>query len=652
MQHQVAVEHTTLSTVQRKISYQSLNLESVLKNIFSIITSKISTAKWISPVAWFTSVFAAALATTVLSGCANLQSFTEHSKDEVLESHQATQLALAAEKTLADGGTSANAENLPSVNLTEEILYKLLTSEIAFQRGNWQAAYVTILGVAQQTRDPRLARRAAEIALSAKQAAESITAIRLWRELAPDSNEANQYYLGFMIMNNNLAEVLQVFSHKLQNTEIKQHVTIMLQAQRMLSRARDKKAAFDTLEELLAPYKSTAEAHLALAQGAYSNGDNKRAITEAKSTLRIKPDSQLAILTIAQASNKVDAVKEMENYLESNPTSRDVRLAYASMLIELKQLDKAQRQFEQLLREKPDDVATLYTLGALAMDANQYKLAEKYFLSYLAGLEANPGEERDPTSALVNLAQISLEFKNNQAAMDWLAKVDSYDGKNTVWLNVQIRRAQLLSMEGKLPEAQRFLQEIKANNEAEEIQIIQAEIQLLRSAKKPQEAMIIMEAAITRHAKNPELLYDYALLAESQEKFIEMEATLRQVIELAPDNQHAYNALGYSYADRNIHLDEALSLIEKALNLAPDDPFILDSFGWVKYRMSKLEEAEQALRRAYQLRPDPEIAVHLGEVLWSAGKKDEARQFWREVNNKYPGNETLKSTLARLNGKL
>jgi tetratricopeptide (TPR) repeat protein len=453
-------------------------------------------------------------------------------------------------------------------------------------------------------------------------------------------------------MNNNLAEVLQVFSHKLQNTDIKQHVTIMLQAQRMLSRARDKKAAFDTLEELLAPYKSTAEAHLALAQGAYSNGDNKRAITEAKSTLRIKPDSQLAILTIAQASNKVDAVKEMENYLESNPTSRDVRLAYASMLIELKQLDKAQRQFEQLLREKPDDVATLYTLGALAMDANQYKLAEKYFLSYLAGLEANPGEERDPTSALVNLAQISLEFKNNQAAMDWLAKVDSYDGKNTVWLNVQIRRAQLLSMEGKLPEAQRFLQEIKANNEAEEIQIIQAEIQLLRSAKKPQEAMIIMEAAITRHAKNPELLYDYALLAESQEKFIEMEATLRQVIELAPDNQHAYNALGYSYADRNIHLDEALSLIEKALNLAPDDPFILDSFGWVKYRMSKLEEAEQALRRAYQLRPDPEIAVHLGEVLWSAGKKDEARQFWREVNNKYPGNETLKSTLARLNGKL
>ena len=649
------VEPTTLSTVQRKISYQWSNQEFALKNNFSIITSKITTKKWMSSIPWFASELAPALAVTIaisiLPGCANLHTFSEHSKDEIQESQHATQLALAAEKAQA-GVDLPREENLPSVKLTEELLYKLLTSEIAFQRGNWQAAYVTILGVAQQTRDPRLARRAAEIALSAKQAAESISAIRLWRELAPESNEANQYYLGFMVMNNNLAEVRQIFSNKLQNSETKQHATIMLQAQRVLSRARDKKAAFDTLEELLAPYSATAEAHLALAQGAYSSGDNKRAITEAKATLRLKPDSQLAILTIAQASDKANAAKEMATFLESNPTSRDVRLAYASMLIELKQLDKARLQFEQLLRDKPEDIATLYTLGALAMEANQYKLAEKYFLSYLAGLEANPSEERDPTSALINLAQIALEFKNNQAALDWLAKVDSYDGKNTVWLNVQIRRAQLLSLEGKLPEARRFLHEVKVNNEAEEVQLIQTEIQLLRSAKLNQEAMLVMEVAIKRHAKNPELLYDYALLAESQKKMAEMENTLRLVIELSPDNQHAYNALGYSYADRNIRLDEALSLIEKALKLAPDDPFILDSFGWVKFRLAKLDEAEQALRRAYQLRPDPEIAIHLGEVLWSAGKKDEARQFWREVNNKYPENETLKSTLARLNGKL
>ena len=619
-----------------------------MKNIFSIITPKITNIEWTPAFAWCAST----LLVTILSGCANLPSLTEYSKDEIQESQQATQSALAAEKALANGSLSPTEEKLPSVKLTEELLYKLLTSEIAFQRGNWQAAYVTILGLAQQTRDPRLARRAAEIALSAKQAAESISAIRLWRELAPESNEANQYYLGFMVMNNELSEVVQIFSNKLEHTDPKQHAAIMLQAQRVLSRARNKKAGFTTLEELLAPYRTTAEAHLALAQGAYSYGDNERAIEEAKATLKIKPESQLAILTIAQASNKVDAAKEMENFLESNPTSRDVRLAYASILIELKQLEKARHQFEQLLRDKPDDVSTLFTLGALAMDANQYKLAENYFLSYLAGLEANPNEERDPTSALINLAQIALESKNNQAAMDWLAKVDSYGGKNTAWLSVQIRRAQLLSMEGKLPEARRFLHDVKVSNEADQIQLIQTEVQLLRNAKQGTDALTLMEEAIKRYPTNPELLYDYALLAESQKKLPEMEATLRLVIELAPNNQHAYNALGYSYADRNINLNEALVLIEKALKIAPDDPFILDSFGWVKYRLGKFDEAELALRHAYQLRSDPEIAIHLGEVLWSSGKKDEARQLWMEVNRKYPKNETLKSTLIRLNGTL
>ncbi|MDO8700871.1 MAG: tetratricopeptide repeat protein [Undibacterium sp.] len=619
-----------------------------MKKFFTRIVTIVAKFKWISPIRWITSASLIA----ILSGCANLSSIAEHTPDEMQQAHEATKNALEAEKAIEGGGMPPSEDKLPSVALTEELLYKLLTSEIAYQRGNWQAAYVTILGVAQQTRDPRLARRAAEMALSAKQPAESLSAIRLWRELAPESNEANQYYLGFMIMNNNLAEVQRVLSEKLQNSSPKQYGAVMLQAQRMLSRARDKKAAFDILEEILAPYKSTAEAHLAIAQGAYGNGDNIRAIAEAKMALKIKPDSQLAILTIAQASKKSDAAKAMDAFLEANPTARDVRLAYASMLIELKQLNKAKNEFELLLRDKPNDAPTIYTLGAIAMETHQYKIAEKYFLAYLSILEENPAEERDPTAALVNLAQIALEQKNTPAAMGWLAKVESYDGKNPVWLNVQIRRAQLLAIDGKLPEARQFLRNVKTDSEPEQIQLLQAETQLLRSAKQAQEAMVVMEEAVKRFPTSPDLLYDYAMLAESQKKFTEMEATLKRVIELAPNSQHAYNALGYSYAERNIHLDEALTLIEKALQLAPDDPFILDSFGWVKFRLSKPEEAEQALRRAYQLRPDPEIAIHLGEVLWSIDQKEEARQLWRDAKTKDPENETLKKTLSRLNTRL
>ncbi|MDO9191977.1 MAG: tetratricopeptide repeat protein, partial [Undibacterium sp.] len=342
-----------------------------MKNFFTRIVTIVAKFKWISPIRWITSASLIA----ILSGCANLSSIAEHTPDEMQQAHEATKNALEAEKAIEGGGMPPSEDKLPSVALTEELLYKLLTSEIAYQRGNWQAAYVTILGVAQQTRDPRLARRAAEMALSAKQPAESLSAIRLWRELAPESNEATQYYLGFMIMNNNLAEVQRVLSEKLQNSSPKQYGAVMLQAQRMLSRARDKKAAFDILEEILAPYKSTAEAHLAIAQGAYGNGDNIRAIAEAKMALKIKPDSQLAILTIAQASKKSDAAKAMDAFLEANPTARDVRLAYASMLIELKQLNKAKSEFELLLRDKPNDAPTIYTLGAIAMETHQYKIA-------------------------------------------------------------------------------------------------------------------------------------------------------------------------------------------------------------------------------------------------------------------------------------
>jgi tetratricopeptide (TPR) repeat protein len=619
--------------------------EAVLKNFFSPIVPSIA------PIALLSALLSASL---LLTGCANIRTAPDNPVDETHEASAAANAALETERSMAGHAAPEAREQqdgLPKVELTDEILYKLLTSEIAYQRGNWQAAYVTILGVAQQTRDPRLARRAAEIALSVKQPGEAMAAIRLWRELAPDSSEATQYYLGFMVMNNNLAEIQRIFTDKLANADAKQSNIVMLQAQRLLARARDKDAAFETLEAILEPYKTRPEARLALAQGAYVHGDNARAISEAQAVLAARPDSQLAVLTIAQASAQADAAKAMASFLVKNPGARDVRLAYASILIDLKQFDKATTEFEHLLREHPDDAGVMYTLGVLAMENKQTKRAEKYFTSYLEALENNPGEERDPTPALINLAQIASDGKDDQGALNWLAKVESYEGRNSAYFSVQLRRAQILAKQGKVAEARQFLHGVAASGEAEQVQLLQAEAQLLRETHQPQQAGEVLEAAMQRFPNNPDLLYDYAMLAESQHKVAEMEASLRKVMEIAPNNQHAYNALGYALADRNIRLDEALSLIEKALQLAPDDPFILDSLGWVKYRLAKPEEAEQALRRAYTLRPDVEIAVHLGEVLWSQGHKENARKIWREAKSKDPDNEVLKSTLQRLNAR-
>lgn len=565
----------------------------------------------------------------------------------------AAQAALSAEQTLHGVSTTspANEDKLPAVALSEEIFYKILTAEIAFQRGSWQGAYVTLYSLAQQTRDPRIARRSAEIALAAKQSGEALAAVRLWRDLAPNSNEATQYYLGFMVMNNNLAEIQGVFADKLKSADSKQAGIIMLQAQRLLSRARDKNAAFTTLETLLEPYKDSADAHMALAQGAYTRGDNKRATTEAQAVLKSKPDSQLAILTIAQASSQPEAAKALAAFLAKTPGARDVRLAYASILIDLKQLDAATHEFEQLSREKPDDINNIYTLGVLAMERNRSQEAEKYFLQYLGAQESKAGEERDPTTALVNLSRIAAERKDYKAAQEWLSQVESYDGRNTAWFNVQVRRAFLYAKEGKQDEALNFLRNIKATSEAEQVQLVQSEAQLLRDAGKADQAKAVLEEGIKQQPNNPDLLYDFAMLAESQKELDRMEASLRKVIELAPNSQHAYNALGYSFADRNVRLDEAITLIEKANQIAPDDPFILDSLGWVNFRLSKFPEAEQALRRAYQMRPDAEIAVHLGEVLWTMGQKDNAKKIWRDAQQKDPDNLTLKETLDRLKVK-
>ena len=151
-----------------------------------------------------------------------------------------------------------------------------------------------------------------------------------------------------------------------------------------------------------------------------------------------------------------------------------------------------------------------------------------------------------------------------------------------------------------------------------------------------------------RFPDDTDLLYDYAMAAEKIGDLKNMERTLRRIITLAPDKQHAYNALGYSLAERNIRLREAHSLIEKALKIAPEDPFIIDSMGWVQFRQGKLKEAEELLRRAYGIRADPEIAMHLGEVLWTRGQKSEALQLWRDAQTKDPLNEALKSTLTRL----
>jgi tetratricopeptide (TPR) repeat protein len=540
-----------------------------------------------------------------------------------------------------------DVQKLPNVPLTKELLYALTKAELEFRSGNWQAPYITLMAAAQQTRDPRLAQRASEMAQAARQPEQALTAIRLWRELAPDSQEAAQYYLAFMILSDDLAEAEPILRKRIADAPVAGRGLAMFQAQQLLLRAKDKAASAAMLERLVTPYSGMMEAHVVLAQSAFARGGAADALKEARAALALKPDSEIAVLTLAQVTEDEAAVEALlSKFLAANPGAREVRAAYARVLVNRKQFDLARKQFLLLLKAQPDDLGTLYALGILSVQLNEQVAGEAYFTRFADLLAANPDPERDGSKVYVMLSQLAEERGDLKAALAWLDKVSDTD--RAAWFSAQLKRAQLVGKQGDPEGARKLLAAITTSAVTEQAQLVLAEGQILRDAGQPEQAYALVQAGVAKFPTNPDLLYDFALLAEKTGRLDVMEKSLRQVMAQAPDNHHAYNALGYSLAERNVRLQEALELIAKALTLAPGDPFIMDSMGWVQFRLGNLNEAEKQLRAAYALRSDPEIAVHLGEVLWAAGKKSDAQKLWREARAKDPKNDSLKNTLARL----
>lgn len=538
---------------------------------------------------------------------------------------------------------------LPSVELTDALLFKLLRAELAAQRGDWQLAYATMLVSAQQTRDPRLAHRAADIALNVRQTNEALAAVRLWRELAPNSKTAQQFYLALVMVKGDLSEAQAIFTELLKNAEPNTRGILILQIQQLLGRIKDKERAFVLLDNVTTPYQDLYETHIALAQSAFAKGEIAHARAEAKIALRIKPDMEIAVLMVAQATpDPMEALQGLKDFLVEHPKARNTRMAYAKFLVEQKEYKEARAQLDILLADKPDDLGILYAIGVLGAQTNDLATAEEYLKKYVLALSAAPDNERDPSQALLILAQIAVDRKELPAALQWLQQVPP--GPN--YFDAQIQSARIMAAQGDLEGARRLLATTTAEGQQHQVQLLVTDAILLRDAKRMPEALAVMDKGVKRFPTDTELIYDYAMMAEKADDIALMEANLRKIMKLAPNNHHAYNALGYSLADRNTRLPEALKLLTKALELAPQDPFILDSMGWVQFRLGNLDKAEDYLRKAYTVRSDVEVGVHLGEVLWTKGEREEAQALWRAAQQKDPKNDLLQSTLARLKVKL
>lgn len=546
---------------------------------------------------------------------------------------------------------AAEQARLPKIELTSALLLQLMKAEFEIRKGNTQAGYQGLLALARTTRDPRLARRAAELALQTREQQQALVALKLWRELAPGSDDAAQYMLGLAVMSGNLGEAEQLFSRRLAAVAPAARGLAMYQMQQLLMRAPDKKAASALLDKLLAPYATMFEARVLLAQNAFARADSALAAQHAQAALALKPDSELAVLTLAQVSRDSAAINAvLTKFLAVNPAAREVRLAQARVLVADKQYAAARKEFEVLLVQQPDHLGTLYGLGLVAVQLNDRAAAERHFARYVTLVEQGGHDERErerePGKVLLLLSQLANERDDAKAALAWLDKISNRE--TDVYFSAQMQRAGLLAKQGDLNAARKLIASLQPDAPSARAQMVLVEGQLLRDAGQVEAAYVLLAEGAKKYPASTELLYDFALLAEKTGRVDVMEKTLRAVIAQAPDNHHAYNALGYSLAERNVRLDEALTLIGKALHMAPGDPFIMDSMGWVHYRLGNLAQAESYLRRAYALRGDADIAVHLGEVLFRKGEKAAAQQLLREARAKDPKNDSLRSTLARL----
>jgi len=283
----------------------------------------------------------------------------------------------------------------------------------------------------------------------------------------------------------------------------------------------------------------------------------------------------------------------------------------------------------------------------LQVQDNQLAAAETSLRRYVELAQGQrSGEERNRglAQAYLQLAQIAEKRRDYAAATAWLDRIENAQDL----VSAQTRRASILAAQGRLDDARKLIRALPERTPTDARVKLTAEVQLLREQKQYRAGYDLLAAAVAKSPRDVDLLYDQAMLAEKLDSLPEMERLLRQVIAIKPDYHHAYNALGYSLADRGIRLPEAKQLIQKALEFAPGDPFISDSLGWVEFRMGNRAEALRILEAAYKARPDAEIAAHLGEVLWSTGQRERAQAIWREGLLLNAENDTLRDTLKRL----
>ena len=529
----------------------------------------------------------------------------------------------------------------PDIDLTGDLLTRLLEAEFAGQRGHIDVSLDNYLELARETGDPKIIERAARIAVFARDDAAATEMAQMWVDRDPRNPDPHQVLAVMAIRNGDVETSLLHIESILDYTDGDLEQKLLMIAS-MLGRETDKNLILQVMEKITAKRQDSPEALFAYSRVAAILGEYERALALLEKTYSMKPDNEAVALSYVSILQRLDRFEEalawLEKALEGNQTdSFDLRLAYARLLTDVRRFDDSVKQFEMLNKQDPDNEDVMFALALLHLQSNRNDEAEKYFLRLTR--HSNRTNE-------VNyyLGRIAEDRGDHAKAAIWYQGVQA--GQS--YFDAQIRLALTLARQDRLEDARKHLKSIRTENDKQATLVIQAEADLLVEMKRLDEAMQIYNTALDNHY-DPDLLYARAMLAEKMDRLDVMEADLRKVVETDPQNAQALNALGYTLADRTDRYAEAEKLIDQALALRPDDFFILDSKGWVLYRLGKLDEAIVYLRRAYEQVSDAEIAAHLGEVLWVSGNQKEARQILDAALKATPDNTHLQEVIERLN---
>ncbi len=547
------------------------------------------------------------------------------------------------------------AEPAPKKSALDAVLfYQILLGELTTRQGSPGSGFSIMLDAARKAKDPALFQRSVDMALQARSGEAALQAAQTWKKEIPTATEASRYILQILLALNRIEEAGKALAVSLNELPLDEQVGAIISVPRLFGVAQDKVLAAGVIEKALAQSlaqtQTAASAWTTIGRMRRDAGQTSLAVAAVLKGHAADPKAQgPLILALSLVASEKSTLKPLLDAAMKTDVSPELRMGYARTLLSLQLSKEAGVQLTELNNQNPEFLDGWLLHGLMLLENAQAAEAEKRLMEYVRRVGTTPTADQRAglSEALMSLSQIAQKQGKLDRASQWLSQIPA----GTDPIKLASRQADLLAQQGRMEEAKRVLAQVKTANAEQARRKVLAQSFLLREYREAQAAYNLVKAELDQKPDDTELLTELSLLCEKLKRYDEMETLLRQLMVKSPQEPHAFNALGYSLADRNIRLDEARQLIEKALQLAPHDAYIQDSLGWVLFRQGRQAEALRILQAAYKSKPDAEIAAHLGEVLWVMGQTREAGTIWREGLLLKADNETLVETLKRFKFK-